>query len=157
MLNPAPITDALASALRGIPEFLQQMSNDSERISAFHYLPGTDYRLAERIEKMKNPETVVAWDATLPGNFDGATIWKHRFNVYVRAGNQVNAADPKSFEYLWWAMVNRPVTGFGQNLRYLNLVSGLDIMETPGIRHMLDENLQDYFCATFVFPEIGDN
>jgi hypothetical protein len=39
----------------------------------------------------------------------------------------------------------------------MNIVPGLDIMDTPSVAHALDEDLQDRFVGVFVIPEIGDN
>ena len=37
---------------------------------------------------------LLAWDGTQGGNFNGETIWKHRFNVYFRMGNAAGLSDP---------------------------------------------------------------
>jgi hypothetical protein len=154
MLNPAPITDAIATALLSIPELNTAMDG---RISAFHYRLGQEHRLAERIYKMPAPSMLVAWDGTMGGNFDGQTIWKHRFNVYFRMGNAAGVENPVGYEDLWWIVCNKPPTGSQVNVRYMQLYPGLDIMDTPSVAHALDEDLQDRFVGTFVIPEIGDN
>jgi hypothetical protein len=127
------------------------------RISAFHYRLGQEHRLAERIYKMPAPSMLVAWDGTMGGNFDGQTIWKHRFNVYFRMGNAAGVENPVGYEDLWWIVCNKPPTGSQVNVRYMQLYPGLDIMDTPSVAHALDEDLQDRFVGTFVIPEIGDN
>ena len=157
MLNPEPITDAIVAALQDIPLVVAEMGGDPTRIQAFHYRPGQDLRLVERVYKMTPPEILVAFNQTLAGNFDGETIFKHRFEVYIRVGNLATMPDPHSFEYLWWALTSAKMNSTGQNIRYVNLVFGLEIMDTPSISHHVDEDGQDYFCAYFVFPEIGDN
>jgi hypothetical protein len=154
MLNPAPITDAIATALLSIPDLSTAMDG---RINAFHYRLGQEHRLAERIYKMPAPSMLVAWDGTLGGNFDGQTIWKHRFNVYFRMGNAAGVENPVGYEDLWWIVCNKPPTGSQVNVRYMQLYPGLDIMDTPSVAHALDEDLQDRFVGTFVIPEIGDN
>ena len=62
MLNPAPVTDAIASTLLAIADLNAAMDG---RIAAFHYRLGQEYRLAERIYKMAAPSMLVAWDGTL--------------------------------------------------------------------------------------------
>ena len=158
MLNPAPITDAIVNVLQAIPELAAAMTvGGSCRISAFHYRLGAEYRLAEQIYKMPAPSMLVAWDGTLGGNFDGQTIWKHRFNVYFRMGNAAGLTDPVGYEDLWSIVCNKPPAGSQVNIRYMQLYPGLDIMDTPSIAHALDEDLVDRFVGTVVLPEIGDN
>jgi hypothetical protein len=163
MLNPALITDALVGVLQTIPELAAAMTvldaNQQPiiRISAFHYRLGQENRLAEAIYAMAAPSMLVAWDGTQGGSFNGQSIWKHRFNVYFRMGNAAGLPDPIGYEDLWWIACNKPPTGSPVNIRYMNIVPGLDIMDTPSVAHALDEDLQDRFVGVFVIPEIGDN
>jgi hypothetical protein len=162
MLNAAPITDAIVSALQAISDLAAAMtvveSNQPVcRIYAHHYRLGAEYRLAERIYKMPAPSMLVAWDGDLGGNFNGQTIWKHRFNVYFRMGNAAGLSEPVGYEDLWSIVCNQPPAGSEVNIRYMQLYPGLDIMDTPSVAHALDEDLQDRFVGTFVIPEIGDN
>ena len=154
MLNAAPITDAIASVLLSIPELSASMGG---RISAFHFRLGQEHRLAEAIYKMPAPSMLVAWEGTKGGNFDGQTIWKHRWGIYYRMGNAAGVADPVGYEDLWSITCNRPPGGSGPNIRYLQIYPGLDIMDTPSIDHELDEDLIDRFKGVFIIPEIGDN
>jgi hypothetical protein len=163
MLNPAPITDAIASALSSIPDLAAAMTvldaegNRVVRIDAFHYLLGQEHRQAEAIYKMAAPSMLVAWDGTQGGNFNGQSIWKHRFNVYFRMGNAAGLAAPVGYEELWWLVCNQPPANSPVNIRYMELYPGLDIMDTPSVAHALDEDLQDRFVGTVVIPELGDN
>jgi hypothetical protein len=163
MLNPAPILDAIAAALQAIPDLAAAMAasdaNGQEvvRINAFHFRLGAEHRLAEAIYKMQAPSMLVSWAGTQGGNFDGQTIWKHRFNVYFRMGNAAGLADPVGYEDLWWLVCNGVPNGSTQNIRYIQLYPGLDIMDTPSVAHALDEDLMDRFVGTLVIPEIGDN
>src|SRR5579885_865566 len=75
MLNPAPITDAIAGVLLSIPELNAAMNG---RIMAFHYRLGQENRLAEAVYKMPAPSMLIVWEGTRGGNFDGQAIWKHR-------------------------------------------------------------------------------
>jgi hypothetical protein len=116
MLNAAPITDAIVSALQAISDLAAAMtvveSNQPVcRIYAHHYRLGAEYRLAERIYKMPAPSMLVAWDGDLGGNFNGQTIWKHRFNVYFRMGNAAGLSEPVGYEDLWSIVCNQPPAG----------------------------------------------
>ena len=127
------------------------------RISAFHYRLGQENRLAEAVYAMPSPSMLVAWDGTQGGNFDGQTIWKHRFHVYFRMGNAAGSTQPMGYEDLWWMVCNRPPAGASANIRYISILPELDIMDTPSITHLLDEDQIDIFRGEFVLPEIGDN
>ena len=163
MLNPASMVDAIVGVLQSIPALAAAMTVLDEngaptcRISAFHYRLGVEHRLAEAIFKMPSPSMMLVWDGTQGGNFDGQTIWKHRFSLYFRMGNAVGVSEPMGYEEMWWTVCNAPPTGQEVGIRYMNLYPGLDIMDTPSVAHALDEDLQDRFVGTFVIPEIGDN
>jgi len=163
MLNPAPMVDGIVGVLQSIPDLAAAMTAlDSAgaptcRITAFHYRLGVEHRLAEAIYKMPAPSMLVAWDGTQGGNFNGQSIWKHRFNVYFRMGNAAGLAAPVGYEDLWWLVCNQPPTGSPVNIRYMQLYPGLDIMDTPSVAHALDEDLQDRFVGALVIPEIGDD
>jgi len=163
MLNPAAMVDSIVTTLQAIPDLaaamtvLDQSGSPICRISAYHYRVGVEHRLAEAIFKMPEPSMMLAWEGTLGGNFDGQTMWKHRFSLYFRMGNAVGQTEPMGYEELWWTVCNKPPTGSPVCIRYMNLYPGLDIMDTPSVAHALDEELQDRFVGTFVIPEIGDN
>jgi hypothetical protein len=163
MLNPALVTDAVTALLASIPELAAAMAvadssgNVSVRISPFHYRLGAEHRLAEAIYKMPAPSILVAWDGTQGGNFNGYQIWKHRIAVHMRMGNMAGSLEPVGYEDLWWMICNRPPDGASQNIRYINILPELDIMDTPSVAHALDEDLVDRFTGIFVIPELGDN
>ena len=108
MLNPAAMVDSIVTTLQSIPDLaaamtvLDQSGSPTCRISAYHYRVGVEHRLAEAIYKMPAPSMLVAWDGTQGGNFNGQTIWKHRFNVYFRMGNAAGLTAPVGYEDLWW-------------------------------------------------------
>lgn len=163
MLNPKLITDAVAATLQNIPALAAAMTvtdsggNASVRISAFHYRLGAEHRLAEAIYKMPAPSILVAWEGTQGGNFSGYAIWKHRIAVYLRMGNMAGNNDPVGYEDLWWTVCNVAPSNASQNIRYINILPELDIMDTPSISHLLDEDQIDIFRGEFVIPEVGDN
>ena len=163
MLNPAMITDAIVAALKTITDLAAAMTVLNAtgapvvRITAFHYRLGQDHRLAEAIYGMPAPSMLVAWEGTRGGNFDGQTIWKHRWGIYYRMGNAAGVAVPVGYEDLWAITCNCPPGGTGPNIRNIQLCPGLDIMDPPSIDHALDEDLIDRFKGAFIFPELGDN
>lgn len=159
MLNPSLITDEIAAKLALIAPLAAYMTADAVvRITPYHFRLGQEHRLAEVVYKMPAPSMLVAYEGTQGGNFNGYTIWKHRFGIYYRMANQAGVGSPVGYEDLWQMTVNVNPTGSPVNIRYINLMSGnLDIMDTPSVMHQLDEDQIDRFKATFVFPEIGDS
>jgi hypothetical protein len=155
-------TDAIAAALASIPALAAAMTVSTPggpvcRINAFHYLMGDEQTLVKAVYEMPAPSLLVAWEGTRGGNFDGATIWKHRWGVYYRMGNAAGIVDPVGYERLWYLTCNALPGGSPVNIRYMQLYDGLDIMDTPSVEHMLDEDQIDRFKGSFVIPEIGDN
>ena len=158
MLNPESVLlPAIVAALQSNADLVSAMSDDASRIYEYRYVYGKEPRLELAINAMKAPSVMVAWSATLPGNFNGSEIWKHQFDVYIRLGNQANAVSAIGYAEVWARIVNGAVNGGSQNIRSVQLVTGADIMDTPGIIHIIDEERQDLFCGRFVIPEIGDN
>src|SRR5664279_1181752 len=160
MLNTSAVTDAIVAALKTITDLAAAMTaldatgSPVVRITAFHYLLGQEHRLAEAVYVMPAPSMLVAWEGSKGGNFDGQTIWKHRWGIYYRMGNAAGLAVPVGYEDLW-ALTCNGSTGAaaGPNIRNIQIADGLDIMDTPTIDHAVDEDLVDRFKAVFIIPE----
>ena len=101
---------------------------------------------------MPAPSMLVAWEGTKGGNFDGQTIWKHRWGIYYRMGNAAGVAVPVGYEDLWALTCNGPPGGAAGRTSATSDYPGLDIMDTPSIDHALDEDLVDRFKGVFTFP-----
>ena len=160
MLKSSLIVDTVVCTLQTIQPLVTAMNGDPTRIKAFHFMPGMDKSLAEAINTMLQPSILVTSTGTMGGNFDGQTIFKHPVDVYFRAPNTANMVPAIAYEDVWWLMVNQPVNGSDVpylNIRNVQILPGqLDLMDTPSVQHMTDEQGQDYFCGRFIFPEIGD-
>lgn len=162
MIDPTLATDAIVAAIASIPSFAAAMtfqtpSGPLVRITAFHYFDGSEETLVKAVDELPSPSTLVAWEGTRGGNFDGSTIWKHRWGVYMRMQNAAGVASPMGYERLWWTLCNALPAGSPVNLRYMELYPGLTLMDTPSVEHLVDSNGVDFFKASFVIPEIGDN
>jgi len=170
MLNSYDVAEAIAATLKTIPDLAAAMTvigadkNPVVRISAFHYLLGQENQLLRAVYEMPAPSMLVAWRGDLGGNFDGSTIWKHRFEIYYRMGNAAGQSSPVGYEQLWWLTCNgKPVTIIDdlpvespQNIRNMSLYPGLDLMDTPTGTPVPDEDGVDRFVAVLAIPEIGD-
>ena len=162
MLNPDPITDTIVEVLQSLTPVVTAMAGEKARIQAFHYEYGVDSSLMKALYELKPPAILIAWDGTQGGNFDGMTIWKHRFCAYMRLANQAQASSRIGYATLWTLMMNSgPVQSWdnlqGKNVRDVQIFENLDIMDTPSVARRMDEELMDFFVGTMVFPEIGDN
>lgn len=163
MLNPETVTSTVVDAIRSIPQVVALLDGDAGRIFGHYYHYGRELRLAEAVGKLVPPAILVVWKGTQGGNFDGMTIFKHRLEIYIRTANMASVTFPTlptGPGYLWWLICNKPVNGLTsppRNIREVQLIPGqLEIMDTPSISHLQDEDLMDYFCGSLVFPEIGD-
>jgi hypothetical protein len=156
MLNPEVLTAAIVATLKTIPELVAAMGGDPDNISAHQYYFGEENSLAKTVYEMKSPSILVVWKGTRGGNFNGMTIWKHPFEIYIRTMNVAGSQSPAGPGHVWWLMMNRPVNGGSLNIRQIQIMDGVDIMDMPSILPRQDEELTDYFCASVTIPEIGD-
>ena len=156
MINPAQLVDSVVTALQGIPDLVSAMGSSAENIYAHHFLYGAENSLIDAVYKITPPGILVAYEGTLGGNFDAATIWKHKVACYIRAANATNQENPVSYEDIWSVIMNGPVNG-GPNIRCINVMPNTEIMDTPSIEHQIDQDGIDFFVVHLVFPEIGDS
>jgi hypothetical protein len=133
------------------------MNGNPGNIQPFEYFYGQDKSLEVAVQSITAPGILVAWLGTHGGNFDGMTIWKHRVGAFVRMANIQGAAQPNGYEYLFYTMFNSPVNGGTVNIRYVNLLPNVDIMDTPTAAMRTDVDRFDYQEIEMVFPEIGDD
>jgi hypothetical protein len=166
MIDPSLLSDAIVTALQGIPAFVAAMVGDPARIFAHHYFYGSDFRLQESIQKMLAPSTLVCWTGMRFANFNGENVWRHKFEVYIRTQNAKGLADPICAERAVWIALHEPFTtspNGEQNIRTWPLYFLPD--ESPGVE-ILDPDLQvamhqdlegmDIACLQFTLSEIGD-
>lgn len=163
MLDPDLVLATFISTLRSIPSLVAELAGDPLNISGHYYLSGKEFSLAQSIYKMPSPSILVTYLDLIGGNFNGATIWKHRLEVYIRPKNAamgsvggLGGTPAGSSPHLWWLAMNKPVLGGVQHIRGIELLSGLWLMDTPTMTHRQDEDLADIFVGQCVFPEAGD-
>lgn len=161
MFFAGTIVDAVTNTLAAIPFVASAMtvavpSGTQVRISGFHYEEGATEPLQKAVYEMPAPSILVAWMGTKGGPFAGNTCWKHRIAVHIRMGNAAGQMAPVDYEKLWYHICQDIPTGQTTNIRYMQFDPYLDIMDTPTIEHMTDEEGIDRFMCTFVIPEIGD-
>lgn len=157
MLNPEVLADAIVAAWQSIPGLVAAMGGDRNNILAHKFYYGIENNLGKAVSELNPPAILVAWRGTMGGNFDGQTIWKHPFEVYIRTKNAASDQIPSGPGHVWWLMMNGAVNGTTLNIRQIQLLPNVDPMDTPTITARQDEDLMDFFCASLVIPEIGDD
>ncbi len=165
MLDPDLVLSALVSVSRSNTDLVTQLGGDPTLITGHYFFSGTENALVREIYSMSSPSILIAYKDIVGGNFNGATIWKHRFEVYYRTKNAAmggvgpNGTPPPacSASHLWWLHMNRPVLGGPNHIRAISIVEPyLYLMDTPSVLHNIDEEQQDFFVSALVFPEAGD-
>jgi hypothetical protein len=160
MLDCYDITEALAATLALIPDLAAAMTvtengNTVVRISAFHYLLGQERQYLRAIYEMPAPSMLVVWRGDVGG--EQMTQVRHKYEIHCRMGNAAGQEDPVGYEQLWNLFCNAAPTGFPRNIRYINILPGLEIMENlPTCELPQDRDEIDRFVITLVIPEIGD-
>jgi len=155
MLNPEVLTDEFVEAIKNVPAFVEALGG-VDRIIGHKYFNGLDFRLAEAVGKMANPSVLVAYRDRLSGNFNGMTVFKHRFEVYIKPPNVARdiAIGALGLENL---LFNSPMEGTTVTIRNTEISPGLLMDPLPTVSARQDEDLQDYFCSSVVFAELGDD
>lgn len=165
MLDPELIVTTVVTALRTLAPLNSLLGLDSpdpaarRRISGFYFEGGTENTFSQVLYKIPQPGVLVLWKGTVAGNFDGQSVFKHQIEVYIRSGNMALplSSPPTGPAHLWWLICNSPCNSTTLNIRQLRLLPNLDPMDNPSIVHRQDEELLDFFCGQFTFPEVGDD
>lgn len=132
-------------------------TNGEIRISVHHFMTGMSAQLAKAIYEMPAPSIMVVWKDTKGGNFSGSCMWRHRISIYMRMANSPKGTpDALDYEHIWWIICNDIPNGSPVNLRYLNFLPNLEIMDSPEPAQKVDADGVDMLYGEFVFPEIGD-
>jgi hypothetical protein len=162
MLDPDLVLNAVLASMQSIPDLVTELGAPAipatTSITGHYFYAGEENSLVRALAQMRMPSFLVAYLDYVGGNFDGSTVWKHRMNLYIRPRNKAAQQGAASAQHLWWMAMNLPVSvpTVGPNLRYTNLLPGLEIMDIPVLKHQTDELGQDFFVSTMVFSEIGD-
>src|ERR1043166_5001035 len=118
MRNPSDIVDAVVEALQSIPDLVTAMGG-ADNIKAHHFLAGSASSLQEAIYSMTGPSTLVVWSGSLGGNYNAATLFKDKVDIYVRMANAAvpvlddngDPITPVGYEDLWKLIIDSPLNG----------------------------------------------
>ena len=176
MLDPDLVLAEVVAAIQSIPAVVTYCNDDPTLIVGHQFAAGVELSLGQSVFQMTSPSVLIAYKDLLgggAGGFDGATLWKHRLDIWLRPGNMAPGGSGSNGPYaspqhLWWLIMNSvlpaastlpPPSGWqvGQRLRYSTLLSGsLELMDTPTLMYRQDQEGQDLFVGSCTWPEFGD-
>src|SRR5512146_2772791 len=108
MIDTSVLVNNLVAALRDIPELVDEMGGDPERIFAYHDQYPKKASLAQAIHTMPAPSIMAAWQGTAPGAFGGFEVWKHSITLYGRARETFDG-DPPTPYYRIFRLITKGV------------------------------------------------
>ena len=158
MIDTSVLVDNLVAVLRDVPELVDEMGGDPERIFAYHDQYPKRVSLAHAIHSMPAPSVMAAWQGTAPGSFGGFDVWKHSVTLYLRAREAFDG-DPPTPYYRLFRLITKgvPASGDGQPLLNLQIHQSCHPMDLPLIQRQTDAEGLDYFEVPITFTEIGDD
>jgi hypothetical protein len=157
LINPAEIVDSLVDLLRDIPELVDEVGGDEERIFAYHDRYPKKVSLEVARYQMLSPGVMVAYQGTAPGSFGGFEVWRHEFSITLRAGEEPDNEPPAGYYRLFRLITKGVSTGVGLPMNNATVHPSCHPMDTPSMRRQIDANDIDYFEVLMSFTEIGDD
>lgn len=160
------VTDALRSNSTLVSALGGLLTDDgSPTILPHYFYGGADNAIAKVVGNMRSGQIVLGVASQLGGNFDGATNFKHKLDLYIRARNAsalaINdpAHTPAGLWGLWALVCNGAITNpVGTNIRSVRLLSGdLDLIDTPTAILRAGEDTADYLYCSIMCPEWNDS
>jgi hypothetical protein len=156
MIDTSVLVDNLVAALRDVPELVDEMGGDPERIFAYHDQYPKRISLAHALHSMPAPATMAVWQGTTPGTFGGFDVWKHQVSLFLRARETFDGDAPTAY-YRMFRLITKgvPAQG-GQAMLNTTIHPSCYPMDLPSIQRQTDAEGLDYFEVPITFTEIGD-
>ncbi len=157
MIDTSVLVDNLVAALRDIPDLVDEMGGDPERIFAYHDQYPKRVSLSHALHAMPAPSIMAVWQGTAPGTFGGFDVWKHSVTLYLRAREAFDG-DPPTPYYRLFRLVTKGVPAHGERQPMINteIHPSCHPMDLPLIQRQTDAEGLDYFEVPMTFTEIGD-
>lgn len=164
MLDPDLVLAALLAASRANADFTTALGG-SANVTSHQFSFGIENSLARAIYSLSSGSVLIAALDLIGGNWDGMTLFKHRFEIYFRplsmaATNLPVVGIPCTPQHLWWLLMNKPIAGYedgAKNIRTIRLLPDLAPVDAmPSLVHRADEDGADIFVGQVVIPELGD-
>lgn len=157
MIDTSELVDNLVATLRDIPELVDQMGGDPERIVAYHDQYPKKISLVRELHAMPAPSMLVVWQGTQPGSFGGFDVWKHQLSLFLRARESFDG-DPPTPYYRMFRLITKGVpTQSGQQMLNTQIHPNCHPMDLPSITRQTDAEGLDYFEVPITFTEMGDD
>ena len=162
MLDPDLVLGALVNAVKSITQITTAVAGPSN-ILTHQYAYGPDHSLARAVRQMTSPSILIAYQDLMGGQWDASTVWKHRFEIWLRPKNMSSGSSPVGCTpmHLWWLLMHSPVTAIApgtldiRTVRLLPSLAPVDAM--PQLVRMQDDEGADVFCGRIAVPELGDD
>jgi hypothetical protein len=162
MLDPDLVLAALVTAVKSISTVTAAVAG-SANIITHQYAYSADHSLARAVRQLPSPSILIAYQDLLGGQWDASTVWKHRFELWLRPKNMASGSSPPGCTpmHLWWLLMHSPVTSISPgtlDIRTVRLLPGLAPVDAmPQLVRMQDEEGADIFCGRIAIPELGDD
>lgn len=156
MIDTSVLVDNFVAMLRDIPDLVDEMGGDPERIFAYHDQYPKKASLAQAIHQMPAPSIMAAWQGTAPGGFGGVDVWKHQVTLYLRT-RETYEGDPPTAYYLLFRLITKGVpSAAGVPMLNAMVHPSCYPMDLPLIQRQTDAEGLDYFEVPITFTEVGD-
>jgi hypothetical protein len=156
MIDTSVLVDNLVVVLRDIPDLVEEMGGDPERIYAYHDQYPKKVSLTHAIHQMPAPSLMAVWQGTAPGSFGGFDVWKHSVTLYVRARETFDGDPPTPYNRIFRLVTKGVPTQSGQAMLNTEVHPSCHPMDLPLIQRQTDAEGLDYFEVPMTFTEIGD-
>ncbi len=157
MFDDSVLVDNLVATLRDIPDLVEEMGGDPERIFAYHDQYPKKVSLAHALHQMPAPSIMAVWQGTGPGTFGGFDVWKQQVTLYLRARETFDGDPPNPYPRLFRLITKGVPTHSGQPMLNVQVHPNCHPMDLPSIQRQTDAEGLDYFEVPITFTEIGDD
>ena len=157
MIDTSVLVDNLVAVLRDIPDLVEEMGGDPERIFAYHDQYPKRVSLAHAIHQMPAPSVMAVWQGSGPGSFGGFDVWKHQVTLFLRAREAFDGDPPTPYYRIFRLITKGVPTTSGQQMLNVQVHPNCHPMDLPLIQRQTDAEGLDYFEVPITFTEIGDD
>ena len=156
MIDTSVLVDNLVVVLRDIPDLVEEMGGDPERIYAYHDQYPKKVSLAHAIHQMPAPSIMAVWQGTAPGAFGGFDVWKHQVTLFLRARETFDGEPPTPYQRMFRLITKGAPAASGVAMNVVTVHPNCYPMDLPSIGRQTDAEGLDYFEVPITFTEIGD-
>ncbi len=157
MIDTSVLVDNFVAVLRDIPDLVEEMGGDPERIFAYHDQYPKKVSLAHAIHQMPAPSIMAVWQGSGPGAFGGFDVWKHQVTLFLRARESFDGEPPTPYYRMFRSITKGVPTQRGQQMLNIQVHPNCHPMDLPAVQRQTDAEGLDYFEVPITFTEIGDD